>query len=104
MPPIKNTSPKAKGRTIVYGLARTTQGQIREAGRLWLEYKRTGKQKHRIAYDKHVAAMLADRPNLTREDRIKRLAWAEVERLAKEVDPKGGRVAHLVGGREAKAN
>jgi hypothetical protein len=81
--------PPAKGTAIVYGLAIQTQGQIREAGRLRREFLRTGKQEHRVAYDKHVAAMLAGRPNVTREDKIKRLAWEHAERLASQPPSSG---------------
>jgi hypothetical protein len=79
--PVIAGPPACKERTIVYGLAKPSRGQIREAERLWREFQRTGKKKHRVAYDKHVAAMFADRPSLTREDRIKRLAWEHAERL-----------------------
>jgi hypothetical protein len=82
-----------EGTTIGYGLAKPSQGQIREAERLWREFHRTGKKKHRVAYDKHVAAMLAGRPNLTREDQIKRLAWEHAERLASKPPPSGNKKA-----------
>ena len=74
--------PINKRTTVVYGLARRTQAQIKEAERLWREFRRTHKEKHRVAYEKHVAAMLAERPNLTSEDKKKRAAWERVERLA----------------------
>jgi hypothetical protein len=85
MPPNKSTSPNAKKRSIVFGLSPyPTAAQLREADRLWREYQRTGKEKHRIAYEKHVTAILAGLPSVTAEDRIKKLAWTEVEQLMKD--------------------
>jgi len=91
MPPIKNTSPKAKGehpvsrQPINFGLApNPTAGQLREAERLRRVYQRTGKQKHRVAYEKHTAAMLAGLPDVTSEDLKKKLAWGEVKRQARD--------------------
>jgi hypothetical protein len=98
MKPNKEKGAPTKGApeavSIVYGFAKPSQGQIREAERLRQEFLRTGKEKHRVAYDKHVAAMLSGRPNLTREDKIKRFAWEHAEKLWSEPPPsqkqKGG--------------